>query len=72
MKGKCAQCGEEIDLFRLPEKHTFIELCEKCGYVRKITWYKIDIDDDIGRISNILEDEKASDEQKVLSIQEFF
>ena len=72
MKGKCSQCGEEIDYFRLPEKHTFIELCENCGCVRKITWYQIDIDDDIGRIMRILEDEKASDEQKVLSIQELF
>ena len=67
---KCYQCGQDVEQSNIPEEKTLFEVSFKCGYVRRIIWQQMDTDNIIGRMMDILDDEKSSDEQKVLSLQE--
>ena len=73
MADKCHQCGEEIEKYIHPYvTNNYVELCENCGYVRKIAWYQIDINRDFGKIIDIVENEKVHDKEKIQEIQKVF
>ena len=72
MNIKCYQCGEEIEKTHVPNKKIFYEICFKCGYVRKIIWNQMDVNNEISDIMDIVENEKLTSEQKVTQIAERF
>lgn len=64
MKTKCHQCGsEEAERFYQHERHRSVEICVGCGYVRVVSWYQIDINNELGKIIDILDDEKEIDDK---------
>jgi hypothetical protein len=72
MKTKCHQCGsEEAEAYTDPyDSNKRLEICFGCGYVRKITHYILDVNNEMGKIYDIVsEDRESTPEQRVKEIR---
>ena len=60
MKIKCSQCGsEEAEKYTDPYSYNhFVEVCFGCGYVRKVSWFQMEMNNELGEILDVLDDEK--------------
>ena len=65
MKIKCHQCGnEEAEKYTDPYSHNqFVEVCFGCGYVRKISWFQMEMSNELGNILDVLDDESKISNQ---------